>query len=87
MGARAAITTIVDPAFVGLIRRPPPLGTPLGSKQRKALPDAFSSTVDLIYPDEGGCSNGPTTRTPKDLAVERAVCGRSVTEVVVTAKW
>lgn len=42
----------IDPAFIGLLRRLPPAGTHLSAKRRKALTDAFSSTVDFIYPDE-----------------------------------
>ncbi len=39
-------------AFVGLLRELPPPGSPLTAKRRKALVDAFSNTVDFVYPEE-----------------------------------
>ena len=41
----------IDPAIMGLLRRLPPGGTPLSSKRRKALIDAFTATVGFIYPE------------------------------------
>lgn len=42
----------IDPAILGLLKRLPPGGTPLSSKRRKALIDAFTATVGFIYPEE-----------------------------------
>lgn len=44
----------IDPAILGLLRRLPPGGTPLTSKRRKALIDAFTATVGFIYPEADG---------------------------------
>lgn len=44
----------IDPAIMGLLRRLPPGGTPLSSKRRKALIDAFTYTVGFIYPEADG---------------------------------
>lgn len=44
----------IDPAILGLLRRLPPGGTPLSSKRRKALIDAFTATVGFIYPEADG---------------------------------
>lgn len=41
----------IDPAIIGLLRRLPASGTPLSSKRRKALIDAFTSMVGWIYPE------------------------------------
>lgn len=42
----------IDPAFVGLLKNLPPAGSKLGPKRRKALTDAFTSTVNFLYPEE-----------------------------------
>lgn len=44
----------IDPAIMGLLRRLPPGGTPISSKRRKALIDAFTYAVGFIYPDAEG---------------------------------
>ena len=44
----------IDPAILGLLQRLPPGGTPLTSKRRKTLIDAFTATVSFIYPDADG---------------------------------
>ena len=41
----------IDPAILGLLQRLPLGGTPLSGKKRKALIDAFTATVNFIYPD------------------------------------
>lgn len=41
----------IDPAIVGLLKRLPVGGTPMTSKRRKALIDAFTNLVEFIYPD------------------------------------
>lgn len=41
----------VDPAIFELVKKLPPGGTPLSGKRRKALIDAFTATVNFIYPD------------------------------------
>jgi hypothetical protein len=43
--------TGIDPAILGLLRRLPPGGTPMSSKRRKALIDAFTAMVGFIYPE------------------------------------
>ena len=44
----------IDPAILGLLKRLPPGGTPLSDKKRKALIEAFTATVNFIYPDADG---------------------------------
>ena len=44
----------IDPAILGLLKRLPPGGTPLSGKKRKALIEAFTATVNFIYPDADG---------------------------------
>lgn len=41
----------VDPAIMGLLERLPPGGTPLSTKKRKTLIEAFTATVNFIYPE------------------------------------
>ena len=41
----------IDPAIVGLLRRLPPGGTPMSGKRRKALIEAFTSTISWVYPE------------------------------------
>jgi hypothetical protein len=41
----------IDPAILGLLQKLPKGGTPIGSKRKKALIDAFTATVGFIYPD------------------------------------
>jgi len=41
----------IDPAILGLLKRLPPGGTPMSSKTRKSLIEAFTATVNFIYPD------------------------------------
>ena len=43
----------IDPAIIGLLRRLPPGGTPLGTQKREKLISAFTSVVAFIYPDPG----------------------------------
>ena len=42
----------VHPALIGLVQNLPPIGATLGPKRRKALVDAFSSTINFVYPEE-----------------------------------
>lgn len=42
----------VHPALLGLLKTLPAAGAKLGPKRRKALVDAFTSTINLIYPEE-----------------------------------
>jgi hypothetical protein len=42
----------IDPALLGLIKNLPPAGSKLGPKRRKALTDAFSATINFLYPEE-----------------------------------
>lgn len=42
----------IDPAIIGLLRRLPAAGTPLSTKRREKLIDAFTSVVAFIYPDQ-----------------------------------
>lgn len=42
----------VHPALLGLLKTLPAVGARLGPKRRKALVDAFTSTINLIYPEE-----------------------------------
>jgi hypothetical protein len=41
----------IDPAILGLLKRLPPGGTPLSAKRRKTLIEAFTATVNFIYPE------------------------------------
>ena len=41
----------IPAALIGLLEKLPPLGTALPPKRRKALTDAFSHTIDFLYPD------------------------------------
>jgi hypothetical protein len=42
----------IDPALLGLIKNLPPAGSKLGPKRRKALTDAFTATINFLYPEE-----------------------------------
>lgn len=42
----------IHPALLGLIQNLPPPGSTLGPKRRKALTDAFASTINFLYPEE-----------------------------------
>jgi hypothetical protein len=44
----------IDEAFTGLLRKLPAIGTVLSAKRRKAFIDAFTATLDVIYPDMEG---------------------------------
>ena len=46
----------IDPAIIGLLKRLPPGGTPLTTKRRQTLIDAFTATINFLYPepDSGG---------------------------------
>lgn len=41
----------IDPAIVGLLKRLPPVGTPMTEKRRKTVVDAFTSVIAVLYPD------------------------------------
>jgi hypothetical protein len=41
----------IDPAILGLLEKLPSAGTPLTAKKRRHLIDAFTATVNFIYPD------------------------------------
>lgn len=41
----------IDPAIRGLLRRLPPVGTPLTPTRRKAFIDAFTAYVAVVYPE------------------------------------
>lgn len=42
----------IHPALLGLIQNLPQPGSILGPKRRKALTDAFASTINFLYPEE-----------------------------------
>src|SRR5712692_593280 len=41
----------IDPAILGLLKRLPPGGTPLPAKRRQNLIDAFTATINFLYPE------------------------------------
>ena len=50
-GANGGIDTLpIDPAILGLLRRLPPVGTPLAADDHKKLFAAFRSVVVFLYP-------------------------------------